>query len=456
MKGILSLVGKTPMIEVTSFDTGRCRLFLKMESQNPGGSIKDRIALSMIETAEDNGFIRSGSRIIEATAGNTGIGLALIAVVKGYRLTLVIPDKMSREKIRHLRAMGAEIILTRSDVPKGHPQYYQDLAESIHKADPASYYINQFSNPANPLAHETTTAPEIYRDMKGHLDAIVCGVGSGGTITGLSNYFSKQAPNVEMILADPAGSILAHYVDTGEVLGEAGSWIVEGIGEDFIPSIADLSRVKKAYTITDQESCDTVRELLVKEGILAGSSSGTLVAAALRYCREQTIAKNVVTFICDNGNKYLSKVYDDYWMRDEGFLRVEPFGDLRDIIGRAYGEGSVVFLREEETLQSAYSRMKVYDVSQLPILENERIVGIIDELDILLQLKADPEAMKRPVREIMTKDLMTLTPKAGVDDVLELLQKGMVPIVQDGSRFLGIITRMDVLNYLRRVRDNRL
>jgi len=456
MKGILSLVGKTPMIEVTSFDTGRCRLFLKMESQNPGGSIKDRIALSMIETAEDNGFIRSGSRIIEATAGNTGIGLALIAVVKGYRLTLVIPDKMSREKIRHLRAMGAEIILTRSDVPKGHPQYYQDLAESIHKADPASYYINQFSNPANPLAHETTTAPEIYRDMKGHLDAIVCGVGSGGTITGLSNYFSKQAPNVEMILADPAGSILAHYVDTGEVLSEAGSWIVEGIGEDFIPSIADLSRVKKAYTITDQESCDTVRELLVKEGILAGSSSGTLVAAALRYCREQTIAKNVVTFICDNGNKYLSKVYDDYWMRDEGFLRVEPFGDLRDIIGRAYGEGSVVFLREEETLQSAYSRMKVYDVSQLPILENERIVGIIDELDILLQLKADPEAMKRPVREIMTKDLMTLTPKAGVDDVLELLQKGMVPIVQDGSRFLGIITRMDVLNYLRRVRDNRL
>jgi cystathionine beta-synthase len=456
MRGIISLIGKTPMVEVTSFDTGRCRLFLKMESQNPGGSIKDRVALSMIQVAEDAGLITSGSRIIEATAGNTGIGLALISVAKGFRLTLVIPDKMSREKIRHLRAMGAEIILTRSDVPRGHPQYYQDLAESIQKSDPGSFYVNQFSNPANPLAHETTTAPEIYRDMKGHVDAVVCGVGSGGTITGLSQYFSKQAPNVEMVLADPVGSILAHYVETGEVLSDAGSWVVEGIGEDFIPSIADLSRVKKAYAISDQESCDTARALLIKEGILAGSSSGTLVAAALRYCREQTTAKNVVTFICDSGNKYLSKVYDDYWMRDEGFLPVEHFGDLRDIIGRAYSEGSVVFLREDETLQSAYSRMKIYDVSQLPVLENERIVGIIDELDVLLHLKADREAMKRPVREIMTKDLETLDPRATVDSVLDLLEKGLVPIVQDGSRFLGIITRMDVLNYLRRVKDNRV
>ena len=315
---VMQLIGNTPLVELRGFDSGPCRLFVKLESQNPGGSIKDRIARSMIETAERESRLGPGATLVEATAGNTGLGLALIASQKGYRLILVIPDKMSREKVLHLKALGAEVVMTRSDVCRGHPQYYQDLAEEIAGRTPHSFYVNQFNNPANPLAHETTTGPEIWAQTGNDLDAVVCGVGSGGTITGLSRYFARVAPHVQFVLADPAGSVLADYIRTGRV-GEAGSWVVEGIGEDFVPPIADLSRVSRAYTIDDAESLATARGLLRREGILAGSSSGTLVAAALRYCREQTEPKRVVTLVCDTGNKYLSKMYNDEWMAEHGF-----------------------------------------------------------------------------------------------------------------------------------------
>src|SRR3989440_1677130 len=286
---VLSLIGNTPLVEITRLDVGRCRLFVKLESQNPGGSIKDRIALSMIATAEADGRLKPGGTVVEATAGNTGLGLALVARAKGYRVLLVIPDKMSAEKVLHLKALGAEIRMTRSDVTKGHPEYYQDMAQRLAADIPGAFYVNQFGNPANPLAHERTTGPEIWTQMDHDVDAVVCGVGSGGTLTGLSRYFSRISPDTEMVLADPVGSVLAPYIETGKI-GEAGSWAVEGIGADFIPPIADLSRVRKAYAIPDQESIATARELLRSELILGGSSAGTLVAAALRYCREQSAA----------------------------------------------------------------------------------------------------------------------------------------------------------------------
>jgi len=315
---VLDLIGNTPLLKARKLDTGKCGLFLKLENQNPGGSIKDRIGLSMIAAAERDGKIHKGATLVEATAGNTGLGLALVAAQKGYKLILVIPDKMSQEKISHLRALGARIVITRSDVEKGHPEYYQDMAERIAKETANSFYINQFDNPANPAAHETGTGPEIWEQMEHSVDAIVCGVGSGGTITGLSRYFSRVSPKTEFVLADPAGSVLAGYIKT-KTLGKAGSWFVEGIGEDFIPPIADLSRVSKAYTISDAESFATARELLRSEGVLAGSSSGTLVAAALRYCRESPAPKRVVTIVADSGNKYLSKMFNDFWMADHGF-----------------------------------------------------------------------------------------------------------------------------------------
>src|SRR6187549_174335 len=312
---ILSLIGDTPLVEATQFDTGPCRLFLKLENHNPSGSIKDRIALSMIEAAERDGRLQPGGTIIEATAGNTGLGLALIAGAKGYRIILVIPDKMSQEKIAHVRALGAEVRLTRSDVTRGHPEYYQDVAAKLTKQIPGAFYVNQFGNPANPLAHERTTGPEIWEQMRHDVDAVVVGVGSGGTLTGLGRFFNRVKPRrgIEMVLADPKGSILYEYVKSGKLL-EAGSWAVEGIGEDFIPEIADMSLLTDAFEIDDGESFATARELLSKEGIFGGSSTGTLLAGALRYCRQQTKPKRVVTFVCDSGNKYLSKMFNDVWM----------------------------------------------------------------------------------------------------------------------------------------------
>jgi len=318
---VLNLIGNTPMVKVNYIDTGVCNLYLKLESANPGGSIKDRIGLSMINEAERTGLIKAGSVLVEATAGNTGLGLALVAAVKGYKLILVIPDKMSREKIIHLKAMGAEVIITRTDVNKGHPEYYQDMAERIAKETPNAFYINQFGNPANPMAHETTTGPEIFKQLEGKIDAVVCGVGSSGTLTGLTHYFQRVKPDVEMIVADPQGSVIKDFIMKG-TFGEAGSWFVEGIGEDFIPPIADFSMTKKAYTISDEESFSTARSILRKEGILAGSSSGTLIAAAIKYCKEQTQPKNVVTFVCDTGNKYLTKMFDDLWILDNGFSEI--------------------------------------------------------------------------------------------------------------------------------------
>jgi len=308
------MVGRTPMLEVTRMDTGPCRLFLKLELMNPGGSIKDRIGISMIEQAEKRGDIKPGDTLVEATAGNTGLGLALVASRKGYRLILVLPDKMSQEKIFNLRAMGAEVILTRSDVGRGHPEYYQDLGRAIAD-EKGAYFINQFGNPDNPLAHEETTAPEIREQMDGDLDAIVLGVGSSGTVSGIGKYLAEHSPGVELILADPVGSVLADYINKGE-LGTAGNWLVEGIGEDFIPDIADFSQVTKAYAISDAESFAVARALLRSEGLLAGSSTGTLLAAALKYCREQSEAKKVVTVACDTGNKYLSKLYNEFWMEE--------------------------------------------------------------------------------------------------------------------------------------------
>jgi cystathionine beta-synthase len=356
---------------------------------------------------------------------------------------------MSKEKIFHLRALGAEVVMTRSDVGKGHPEYYQDIAERLACERPNSFYINQFGNPANPLAHETTTGPEIWEQTGERLDAVVSGVGSGGTLTGLTRFFRRTAPHVKMVLADPVGSVLVDYVKTGR-LGTAGSWLVEGIGEDFIPAIADLSGVQEAYSIPDAESFTTARELLRREGILGGSSSGTLLAAALRYCRSRSSPERVVTFVCDSGNKYLSKMFNDYWMYDQGLLARAPVGDITDLIARRFAEGAVVTLAPNDTLLTAYGRFKLYDVSQLPVVEGERIVGLIDESDLLHAVVGDETKFAEPVARFMTTRLETVSPAAPIDALLAIFERGHVPIVERDGAFVGLITRIDVLNFLRR------
>jgi len=449
---VLELIADTPVVRAHRLDAGVCNLFLKLESQNPGGSIKDRIGLRMIEAAEQRGDIRPGDTLVEGTAGNTGIGLALVAQQKGYKLILVVPDKMSREKIFNLKAMGAEVVLTRSDVGHDHPEFYQNLAAKIAADTPGAYFINQFGNPDNPAAHEHGTGPEILAQMAGvgGLDAIVFGCGSSGTMTGLSRCFARQSPHTELVLADPVGSILAEYINEGTLNEKSGSWMVEGIGEDFLPSISDFSRVKRAYAITDKESFLAARELLRCEGVLGGSSTGTLLAAALKYCREQTTPKNVLVFVCDTGNKYLSKQYNDYWMLDNGFLARESHGDLRDLILRPYSQRDTVVVGPKDLLVTAYQRMKLYEISQMPVMEGDRIVGILDESDVLLHVYGDEARFRDPVSTAMVSKLDILDVRAPVEALLPVFDRGHVAIVMDGDRFLGLITRIDLLNWLRR------
>ena len=448
---LLDLIGKTPMVEVTKIDTGPCRLFLKLEAQNPGGSIKDRIALSMIAAAEAEGFLKPGGTIVEATAGNTGLALTLVGQAKGYKVLLVIPDKMSKEKIQHLRAMGADVRLTRSDVPHGHPEYYTDMAERLAQQIPGGFYVNQFANDANSEAHFRTTGPEIYEQMGGDIDAFVAGIGSGGTITGIARYLKSVGSDAKVVLADPVGSTLAGIVNDG-VPGPEGSYTVEGIGQNFVPDTADMSLIDTAYSIPDAEAIGTVRELLLKEGVLAGSSSGTLIAAALRWCREQTEPKRVVTFVCDTGAKYLSKVYNDAWLADQGLGDQPLHGDLSDLISRKYEKGDVVVAGPEDTLDTAFKRMRGADVSQLPIIQEGRLVGILDESDLVHVMNTDgitrKERFARPVSSAMTRDLDTVQVGESLDALIPLFDRDRVAIVLDGERFVGLITRTDLINHL--------
>lgn len=448
----LDLIGRTPVLELTGhFDTGPCRLFVKLESANPGGSIKDRIARTMIEAAEADGRLKPRGVIVEATAGNTGLGLAQVGILKGYRLILIVPDKMAREKIQHLRGLGVDVRITRSDVGKGHPDYYQDMAQRLVEDMPDAVYMNQFANPANPLAHETTTGPELFDQLDHDIDAVVVGVGSGGTLTGLGRFFAKASPKTRMILADPAGSVLEPLVNRGETV-EAGSWIVEGIGEDFIPDNCDLSLVKKgdAFSVTDRESVEAARALLAKAGVLAGSSSGTLLAAALRYCQAQTEPKRVATFVCDSGNKYLSKVFNDHWIAEQGLTDRQFTGVLRDLIARSAETGATETVGPDDTLDTAYKRMRIADVSQLPVLDSGRLIGLLDESDLLAAVEGGQEHFRDPVASAMVAKLNTLQANEPLDALLPIFERDEVAIVLDGREFLGLITRVDLINHLRR------
>jgi len=445
---ILETIGNTPVVRINHLDTGPCELYAKLESHNPGGSIKDRIGLVMIEEAEKRGDLKPGATLVEGTAGNTGLGLALVAAQKGYRLILVIPDKMSREKISNLKAMGAEVVITRSDVGKGHPEYYQDLGKRIAE-EQGAYFINQFGNPDNSLAHEKTTGPEIFEQTNGEVDAIVLGVGSSGTVSGLSKYFAEHAPNVELVLADPVGSILADYINKGE-MGEGGSWLVEGIGVDFIPVSTDFSQATKAYSISDAESFAAARELLKKEGVLAGSSSGPLLAAALKYSQEQTEPKTVVTFACDTGNKYLSKLYNDFWMEDQGFIAREQHGDLRDLIGRPHSEHATITVGPTDVVTTAHNRLRNAGFSQLPVMDEGRLVGVITEDTIIQHVLGKPELMNAPVSEAMESAFIKLDKTTSINNLVAMLHVQPYAAIMDGDEFLGLITRSDLLNYLRR------
>ncbi len=456
---VLELIGNTPMLELRRMDAGPCKLFLKLELQNPAGSIKDRIGLSMIEAAERAGKLDPKGTppptVVEATAGNTGLALALVAGQRGYKLKVVVPDKMSQEKIAHLRAMGAEVVLTRSDVGKGDPEYYQDVAARIARETPNSFYTDQFSNWDNADAHYRTTGPEIWEQTQGKVDAVVVGVGSSGTLAGLSKFFHERKPGgVKIILADPKGSILAPLINEGRRI-QAGSWLVEGMGEDFIPDMCDLKAISEAVEVPDADAFFAARELLAKEGLLVGSSSGCLLHAALVWCRRQTGPLNVVTFACDSGAKYLSKMFNDFWMIDQGFIQRPKSGDLRDMIARRHDWREDYTLSATDPVKLAILRMQMYGVSQMAVMDTstgkEIVAGILDEGDVLLAVARDRAAFEHSVADYMTRKLETLRPSAKVDDLIPLFRAGRVAlIVDEHGTYHGLITQIDLINYLRR------
>lgn len=459
---VLSMIGNTPLVKINRIDTGVCDLYIKLENTNPGGSVKDRIGLTMIEEAERRGTLKPGDTLIEATAGNTGIGLALVAAQKGYKMVLVMPDKMSREKVDMLKAMGAEVLMTRSDVAKGHPEYYQDLGKRLAEENDW-YFINQFMNPDNPKAHEETTAPEIFSQLNGDVDAIVAGCGSSGTIAGISAYIKKQNLNTEIVLADPEGSILADYVKTGQY-GEAGSWLVEGIGEDFVPEISDLSLAKTAYSVSDSQAFRAARDLLQKEGIFGGPSSGTLFHAALEFCREQTEKKVVVTFACDTGNRYLSKAFNGGWLYDMGFedrafnYKKKKNGDFvfnktRSVVGRLYERRQTIVVSPTDSLLTALKRFRDNSVSQLPVIDDGQFVGILTDNMVMEYARLIPERMRDPVSKIDVSDFPIVTTSNTLQEVQRTLWKESYVVVYENAKFLGLITRIDLLNYLYRMNE---
>jgi cystathionine beta-synthase len=448
-KNILETIGNTPLVKLNKITSSIDALVLaKVETTNPGNSVKDRMALQMIEDAEADGRLKPGGTVVEGTSGNTGMGLALACIVKGYKLVCTVSDKQSKEKVDILRAMGAEVIVCPTNVEPEDPRSYYSVARRVAEETPNSICVNQYDNPSNTKGHYLSTGPEIWEQMQHQVDAVVCGVGSGGTITGLGKYFASVSPETEMVLADPVGSILCHYIETGEML-EAGSWYIEGIGEDFIPSLCDLSYVRAGYSISDRESFETARKLLKDEGILAGSSSGTLVSAAVKYCQQQASPKRVLTFICDSGNKYLSKMFNDFWMRDHGFIQYQKHDNLRDYVTRRFSHGAVVTVGPHDTLLNAYKRMKLYDISQLPVMADNAIVGMLDESDLLYAVLEDKTKFASPVESVMATRLRTFHPNDDIKDVIELLRQGFVAIIAEDNVFHGLITRMDLLNQLR-------
>ena len=446
---LLEMIGNTPLLELKNIDVGVCRLFVKMESQNPGGSIKDRVALSIIEQAEKDGLLKPGGTIVEATAGNTGIGLALVGVLKGYKVILVIPDKMSREKILHLKAIGTEIIFTRSDVSKEDPEYYHNIAEKIVNETPGAFYANQFGNPANAKAHEETTGPEIWEQMNHDVDAFVAGVGSGGTLSGVGKFFKNVSPSTQIVAADPEGSIIFDAVKKGTFSYEGGSWFVEGIGEDFIPDVLDLSYIDDAVTIPDSKAFDTLDLLLKKEGILAGSSAGTLVAGAIEWCKAQKEPKRVVSLICDTGNKYLSKAFDDAWLSNNGLSVRNLRNDLSDIVVMRSDKQQIVSVKENDTVLIAYNRMRNSDFSQLPVLDNDKLIGTINENDILNYCGENKDGFSHSINRAMSDNLHKIDCKSSIDDLSSLLNKDSFAMIMEGETFIGIVTKVDLLAYLK-------
>lgn len=441
---ILEAIGHTPLIRLNNLtrDIGSC-IYAKVEYLNPGGSVKDRIGLAMIEAAEREGNLKPGGTIIEATAGNTGVGLALVAAVKGYGCIFVMPDKMSLEKINLLKAYGAEVIITPTSVSPDSPESYNGVADRLAKEIPNSFRPNQFENPNNPLAHYLSTGPEIWEDSGGAIEVFVAGMGTGGTISGTAKYLKEKNPDITIVGADPQGSILS---------GDSPrSYKVEGIGEDFIPKTFNRQLVDEMVRVSDKESFNTARRLARQEGLLVGGSGGTAMAAALKYAQRLSSPKYIVVLLPDTGRNYINKIFSDQWMQENGFWegkvsRPVKIKEILDVKSKTFP--LLVSVGPSEKIIKAASLMQDYNISQLPVIENNNLVGSLNEASLMQILHEGVEFEKNEIASVMGKPLPSLEEEVDVSEAYRLLLSGATGIVIRKKDIpLGLITRTDLVNF---------
>src|SRR6476646_5686484 len=448
-ENVLGLIGNTPLVKINQLakqNGVKAQIFAKMESLNPGYSVKDRIGISMIDASEKEGVLKKGGTIIEATSGNTGIGLALTAAVRGYKCIFVLTDKVSVEKVRYLKSMGADVVVVPASAKPGTPEHYHETARRIHRETPNSFYPDQYSNPANPAAHYATTGPEIWDDTEGKITHFVAGIGTGGTITGTGRYLKEKNPKIKIIGADPYGSIFKNYKESGRV-PEATPYLVEGIGQALPVSNADMNVVDEIINITDRESFDLARQLSRREGIFCGGSTGTNFAAALKVAKDLDESGVVVFIVCDTGEHYLTKFHSDEWMKEK--LLLEPQKITAGLIAERKNGGGpkeLIYAMPEDIVKDALAKMDENGVTQIPVLEEYRSVGSLRESNALQKLLTNRELLDAKVSDVMDKSFPVVEMDATLADIKSKLQKSPAVLIEDFKRVTGIITRSDVLD----------
>lgn len=448
-ENVLGLIGNTPLVKINNITRQhgiKAQVYAKMESLNPGYSVKDRIGVSMIDDAEAKGILKPGGTLIEATSGNTGIGMALVAAVRGYKCIFVMTDKVSVEKRRYLKALGADVVIRPAAAKYGSPEHYVETAKRIARETPNSFYPDQYNHPANPQAHYLTTGPEIWNDTEGKITHFVASIGTGGTITGTSRYLKEKNPNIKVIGADPYGSIFKQYKETGQV-PEATPYLVEGIGQNIPVGNADVKIIDEIINITDRESFEMSRQLGRQEGIFCGGSAGTIFAGALRVAKNLDENAVVVFIVCDTGEHYLTKHHSDEWMKEK--LLLEPQKITAGLIVETKNSGSpaeLVFVSPDDTVEAALARMNETSVTQIPVLEDNASVGSLSESRILSKLIEDRALLGAKVGEIMEKSFPVVDVDAHAGEIKEHLRKSPAVLIEDFKRITGIITRSDVLD----------
>jgi cystathionine beta-synthase len=445
---IIAAIGRTPFVRLNRLgrDTG-ATFYAKLEYLNPGASIKDRIAVQMIRDAETDGRLKPGGTLIECTSGNTGMGLAMAGAVRGYRTILVMPDKVSTEKIKALRAFGARVITTPTAVAPDDPRSYYSVAQRLNREIPNSFLTNQYDNPSNPEAHYRTTAPEIWEAFGDRLDAVIVATGTGGTITGLGRYLKERKPSIRMVLIDPVGSILYEYFKTRQVAKSFKTYKVEGFGEDFIPGSLNIEMVDDCYQVTDKECFLTARELTRKEGLFTGGSGGGAVCGAVKFAKEHPECRTIVIILPDSGSRYLSKVYDDDWLRENSFLDdEESYGRLSDLMERQ--QQTLITAAPGDEVQKIIRLMKQHGISQLPVLDGDKLLGIISESDLVQALLRDHENIDRPIDGLIDQSYVVVPPDTPLQRLAAIFGEGKVALVQEGGKVRGLVTKIDFIDHM--------